>query len=154
MKIAALLPLALLAGCQHFSYLPPSGEQTASVTFTGNAAAQPMVCVPDQGFRATEYALGKTPMGSDSFNDLLATMKKSPEVTTQVAAGQTRIGVNFNQRQTDGSRDRCQVALEFNARQGASYKANFTHSAGQCGLSLTDDSGAPVDAVLVDWKCP
>ncbi len=49
-----LLPAVLLAGCQMFTYQPPSVEDTATVVFTGNAAAQPVVCVPGRGFKDTK----------------------------------------------------------------------------------------------------
>ncbi|EKF75744.1 hypothetical protein A11A3_02707 [Alcanivorax hongdengensis A-11-3] len=158
MKLAALFPLvpvALLAGCQHFSYQAPTGDDTATVIFTSDdLVAQPVVCVPGEGFQSTEYALGVNTLDSKSIDEMLNSMKKATKVSTQVSAGSTRIGVTMNQRENDGSRDRCKVALQFDALKGARYQAHFTRSAGQCGLSLNDESGAPTNAVLVDWQCP
>ena len=36
MKALILAPLALLAGCQHLNYQPPTSGDTAQVTFTSN----------------------------------------------------------------------------------------------------------------------
>tara|TARA_B100000676_G_scaffold310608_1_gene377698 strand:+ start:886 stop:1356 length:471 start_codon:yes stop_codon:yes gene_type:complete len=156
MKALILAPLALLAGCQHLNYQPPAGDNTANVTFTSNnTAAQPVVCVPGKGFKATEYSLSHSPLGGDALNDLLETMKKSPQVTTTVEATRSvRIGVTYNRRQTDKSRDRCRVALQFDPRAGSDYQAHFVYENDQCGLSLSDESGSVVDAVLTDWQCP
>lgn len=144
----------LLAGCQHLNYQPPSGDNTATVNFTANSiSAQPMVCVPGKGFKATEYAL--TSSGSEALGDLRETLKKSPQVTTSVPAGSsTRIGVAFNRPGNNHSRDRCQVALLFTPSAGSEYSAHFVYENDQCGLSLKESSGGSADAVLTDWKCP
>lgn len=144
----------LLAGCQHLNYQPPSGDDTATVTFTGNSlSAQPMVCVPGKGFKATEYAL--TSSGSEALGDLRKALKKSPQVTTSVTAGaSTRIGVAFNRPGDNHSRDRCQVALLFTPSAGNAYSAHFVYENDQCGLSLEESSGGSADAVLTDWECP
>jgi len=156
MKRLASACVILLAGCQHLSYQAPEGDNTTSVTFTGNNnAAQPVVCVPGKGFKPTEYALAQNPLGGEALNDLLESLKKSPEVTTTVAAEPaTRIGVSYDQRQTDKSRDRCRVALQFNPVAGQHYQASFHYENDQCGLSLTEQDGKRVDAVLIDWQCP
>ena len=156
MKALILAPLALLVGCQHLNYQPPTNGDTAQVTFTSNnTAAQPVVCVPGKGFKATEYALSQNPVSGGALDDLLKTMKKSPQVTTTVdRAPATRIGVTYNRRQADNSRDRCRVALQFAPQAGGDYQAHFVYENGQCGLSLEDASGASVDAVLTDWQCP
>ena len=91
MKALILAPLALLAGCQHLNYQPPAGDNTANVTFTSNnTAAQPVVCVPGKGFKATEYSLSHSPLGGDALNDLLETMKKSPQ-TFKILAPQQHL---------------------------------------------------------------
>lgn len=156
MKALILAPLVLLAGCQHLNYQPPAGDNTAKLTFTSNnTAAQPVVCVPGKGFKATEYALSQNPISGGALDDLLKTMKKSPQVTTTVdSAPATRIGVTYNRRQSDNSRDRCRVALQFDPRAGGEYQAHFVYENDQCGLSLKDASGSNVDAVLTDWQCP
>jgi len=156
MKALFLAPLALLVGCQHLNYQPPTDSDTAQVTFTSNnTAAQPVVCVPGKGFKATEYALSQNPVSGGALDDLLKTMKKSPQVATTVgSAPATRIGVTYNRRQADNSRDRCRVALQFDPRAGGDYQAHFIYENGQCGLSLEDTSGSSVDAVLTDWQCP
>lgn len=156
MKRLASACVILLAGCQHLNYQAPEGDNTASVTFTGNNnSAQPVVCVPGKGFKPTEYALAQNPLGGEALNDLLESLKKSQQVTTTVTADTaTRIGVSYDQRQTDKSRDRCRVALQFDAVAGQHYQASFLYEDDQCGLSLTDQDGKRVDAVLVDWQCP
>jgi hypothetical protein len=144
----------LLTGCQHLNYQPPSGDDTATVTFTTNSiSAQPMVCVPGKGFKATEYAL--TSSGSEALSDLRQALKKSPQVTTSVTAGtSTRIGVAFNRPGDNHNRDRCQVALLFTPSAGSEYNAHFVYENDQCGLSLEESSGGSADAVLTDWECP
>ncbi|MDX1399708.1 MAG: hypothetical protein R3204_14375, partial [Oceanospirillum sp.] len=51
-------------------------------------------------------------------------------------------------------RNRCKIALQFEALAGEHYQANFNYSADQCGLSITDSSGKSADAVHIDWECP
>ncbi|MCK0153234.1 hypothetical protein MWU49_05955 [Alcanivorax sp. S6407] len=158
MKYLALASFAIaLAGCQHLSYQPPYGEDTAKITFTTNGTpAQPVVCVPGKGFQPTEFSLARTPMGGDAMNDLMQTLKKSPTVTTKIApSSQARVGVIYNQKDTNSSRrDRCKIALQFEAVAGESYKADFNYSADQCGLAITDSEGQSADAVQIDWQCP
>ena len=156
MKALIFVPLALLAGCQHLNYQAPATGDTAQITFTSNnTAAQPVVCVPGKGFKPTEYAMSQNPMSGDALNELLETMKKSPEVTTTLSTSHaSRIGVIYNRRQADNRRDRCRVALQFSPQADAQYRAHFVYDKGQCGLSLEDASGANVDAVQIDWQCP
>lgn len=147
----------LLSGCQHFSYQPPYGEDTAEITFTSNdVPAQPVICVPGKGFQPTEYSIAQKPIGGDAMNDLLETMNKSMEVTTNLqASSQARIGVSYNQQKgAGGSRDRCKIALQFEAVAGEHYQAKFDYSNSQCGLSLTNSNGQSADAVQIDWACP
>ena len=75
-------------------------------------------------------------------------------MTRVEAAPATRIGVIYNRRQADNSRDRCRVALQFSPQAGGEYQAHFVYDKGQCGLSLKDASGNSVDAVQTDWQCP
>ena len=137
MKRLAFIACAFaLSGCQHFSYQPPYGDDTAQITFTSNdLPAQPAICVPGEGFKS---------------------MKKSVEVTTTLnASSQARIGVSYNQQKNGGtSRDRCKIALLFEAIAGEHYQAKFDYSGSQCGLSLTDSNGQSADAVQIDWECP
>ena len=70
MKALFLAPLALLAGCQHLNYQPPTDGDTAQVTFTSNdTAAQPVVCVPGKGFKSTEYALSQSPISGGALDE-------------------------------------------------------------------------------------
>lgn len=158
MKRLAFIACAFaLSGCQHFSYQPPYGDDTAQITFTSNdLPAQPAICVPGEGFKSTEYSIAQKPIGGDAMNDLLETMKKSVEVTTTLnASSQARIGVSYNQQKNGGtSRDRCKIALLFEAIAGEHYQAKFDYSGSQCGLSLTDSNGQSADAVQIDWECP
>lgn len=158
MKRLAFITCAMaLAGCQHFSYQPPYGDDIADITFSSNnTPAQPSICVPGEGFQATEYSIAQKPIGGDAMNDLLETMKKSVEVSTTLkASSQARIGVSYNQQSGAGmSRDRCKIALQFEAVAGEHYQAKFDYSHSQCGLSLTDSNGNSADAVQVDWECP
>ena len=104
----------------------------------------------------TEYSIAQKPMGGDALNDLLETMKKSTEVTTTLApSSQTRVGIIYNQKHPNSTqRDRCRVALQFEAVAGEHYQAVFNYSQAQCGLSITDSKGQSADAVRVDWECP
>ena len=159
MKPLLVPAIALLfTGCQHFSsYQQPYGDNTAEITFTSNdTAAQPVICVPGEGFQSTEFSNSQRPIGGVSLNELMEAMKKSPEVTTSLEASQqARIGILYNQKSTNSTkRDRCRVALQFEALAGEHYQAKFSFSQGQCGLSLTDSRGRSADAVHVDWECP
>lgn len=158
MKRLAFITFAIaLSGCQHFNYQPPYGDDTAQITFTSNdTPAQPAICVPGEGFQSTEYSIAQKPIGGDALNELMETMKKSVEVTTTLTPStQTRIGVSYNQQNSAGtSRDRCKIALQFEAVAGEHYQAKFDYSRSQCGLSITDSSGQSADAVQIDWKCP
>ena len=63
---------------------------------------------------------------------------------TVAADGQTRIGVVYNERDTDMRRNHCRVAVQFNAQAGARYLAHFTRNdAGQCGPKTHADAGIP-----------
>ncbi|QJX02988.1 hypothetical protein HML84_19150 [Alcanivorax sp. IO_7] len=116
----ALLPLALLTGCQMFSYQEPAGADTATVTFTGDTSAQPAVCVPGKGFKDTQMALAVKPWETNAFDKLFQTMKKGEEVTVSVAASErARVGLVYNEARAAGGRDRCRVAAQFDARPGA-----------------------------------
>lgn len=154
-KALLLLPALMLAGCQMLNYQEPAGEDTATVVFTGNEAAQPVVCVPDRGFKDTQVSLAVKPWDTNAFNELFKTMRKAEQVPVTVAAdGQTRIGVVYNER-NDMRRDHCRVAAQFNARAGARYFARFTRNeAGQCGLEVRGEEGVQADAVPVGWDCP
>ena len=155
-KTLLLLPALMLAGCQMLNYQEPTGEDTASVVFTGNEAAQPVVCVPGRGFKDTKISLAVKPWDTNAFNELFKTMRKAEQVPVAVAAdGQTRIGVVYNERDTDMRRNHCRVAVQFNAQAGARYLAHFTRNdAGQCGLEVRGEEGVQADAVPVDWDCP
>ncbi len=147
----------VLSGCQHFGYQPPYGDDIAQITFTSNdVPAQPAICVPGKGFQSTEYSIAQKPIGGDALNDLLETMKKSVEVTTAMQPSkQARIGVVYNQKSnTSMKRDRCKIALQFEAVAGEHYQAKFDYSHSQCGLALTDSNGQRADAVQIDWECP
>ena len=155
-KTLLLLPALMLAGCQMLNYQEPTGEDTASVVFTGNEAAQPVVCVPGRGFKDTKTSLAVKPWDTNAFDELFSAMKKAEQVPVAVAADdQTRIGVVYNERDTDMRRNHCRVAVQFNARAGARYLAHFTRNeAGQCGLEVRGEEGVQADAVPVDWDCP
>ena len=155
-KTLLLLPALLLAGCQMLNYQEPTGEDTATVLFTGNEAAQPVVCVPGRGFKDTKTSLAVKPWDTNAFDELFSAMKKAEQVPVTVAAdGQARIGVVYNERDTDMRRNHCRVAVQFNAQAGARYLAHFTRNdAGQCGLEVRGEEGVQADAVPVDWDCP
>ena len=155
-KTLLLLPALMLAGCQMLNYQEPTGEDTASVVFTGNEAAQPVVCVPGRGFKDTKISLAVKPWDTNAFDELFSAMKKAEQVPVTVAAdGQARIGVVYNERDTDMRRNHCRVAVQFNAQAGARYLAHFTRNdAGQCGLEVRGEEGVQADAVPVDWDCP
>ena len=155
-KTLLLLPALMLAGCQMLNYQEPTGEDTAAVVFTGNEAAQPVVCVPGRGFKDTKISLAVKPWDTNAFDELFSAMKKAEQVPVTVAAdGQARIGVVYNERDSNMRRNHCRVAVQFNAQAGASYFAHFTRNeAGQCGLEVRGEEGVQADAVPVDWDCP
>ena len=155
-KTLLLLPALMLAGCQMLNYQEPTGEDTASVVFTGNEAAQPVVCVPGRGFKDTKTSLAVKPWDTNAFDELFSAMKKAEQVPVTVAAdGQARIGVVYNERDTDMRRNHCRVAVQFNAQADTRYFAHFTRNeAGQCGLEVRGEEGVQADAVPVDWDCP
>ena len=96
-KTLLLLPALMLAGCQMLNYQEPGGEDTATVVFTGNEAAQPVVCVAGRGFKDTKTSVAVKPWDTNAFNELFKTMRKAEQVPVAVAAdGQTRIGVVYN----------------------------------------------------------
>ena len=142
-KTLLLLPALMLAGCQMLNYQEPTGEDTAAVVFTGNEAAQPVVCVPGRGFKDTKISLAVKPWDTNAFDELFSAMKKAEQVPVTVAAdGQARIGVVYNERDTDMRRNHCRVAVQFNAQAGARYLAHFTRNdAGQCGLEVRGEEG-------------
>ena len=87
-KTLLLLPALMLAGCQMLNYQEPTGEDTAAVVFTGNEAAQPVVCVPGRGFKDTKISLAVKPWDTNAFNELFKTMRKAEQVPVTVAAAQ------------------------------------------------------------------
>ena len=115
-----------------------------------------MVCVPGRGFKDTKTSLAVKPWDTNAFDELFSAMKKAEQVPVTVAAdGQARIGVVYNERDTDMRRNHCRVAVQFNAQAGARYLAHFTRNdAGQCGLEVRGEEGVQADAVPVDWDCP
>lgn len=155
--LTAFALLTLLTGCQALSYQPPSGEDTASITFTSdNIAVQPVVCVPGTGFRATREALAHMPFESEFFSELNANLKKSKEVTVDVStnSGQVVVGFVMQRRQDNGPRDRCKVAVRLPVGSGDHHRVHFSLENGHCGVRAQDMNGAPVtDALPVPWQC-
>ena len=158
--LALALSTFLLAGCQHLSYSPAEGENTATVVFTSeNIAVQPMVCVPGKGFKATEFAVSHQPYDSEFFTQLNETLKKQPQVTTTVPAGESiRLGFSYTEKDaTDkgpGVKDRCKVAILFKPTAGDQYAAHFSLADGECAMSLTQADSPVADAVIAPWECP
>ena len=148
--------VALASGCSH--YHGPEGSDAATVVFTSNnVAAQPMVCVPGEGFQATRYALSRNPFDSDAITQLNDTLRKSAEVPATLPAGEpVRLGVQFQEKRNKDAPApfRCNAAVRFTPQAGATYSAHFIRDGQQCGLgiSLADGTPAP-DAVRVPWEC-
>lgn len=149
--------LTLLSGCQAFSYQPPTGEDTASITFTSdNIAVQPMVCVPGTGFRATREALAHMPLESEFFTELNANLRKSKEVTVDVSttSGQVIVGFVMQRRQDNGPRDRCKTAVRLPVKNGDHHRVHFLLENDHCGVRAQDKDGAPLsDALPAPWQC-
>src|SRR5690606_5663634 len=100
--LAVFTLLTLLAGCQALSYQPPTGDDTASITFTSdNIAVQPVICVPGSGFRSTSMALAHKPFQSEFFDELNAGLRKAESVTTDVStiSGSALVGFILQERQ-------------------------------------------------------
>ena len=158
MKTLAPLPviaLALLAGCARFAYQPAQGTDVADVTFTSDGiSVQPMVCVPGKGFKGTEYSVARTD-GGEVVSQLNEAMRKKTAVTTQVAAGSNRIGFSFTESESSaGTRERCKIAVFFDAVAGAHYQAHFSMPGEQCALALTSEDDSQLEPVVVPWECP
>lgn len=155
--LPAFALLTLLSGCQALSYQPPTGEDTASITFTSdNIAVQPVVCVPGKGFRPTREALAHAPFESEFFSELNANLKKSKEVTVDVTttSGQVVVGFVMQRRQDNGPRDRCKVAVRLPVSKGDHHHVHFSLENGHCGVRAQDNTGTPVtDALPVPWQC-
>ena len=154
---SASLSLLLLAGCQALSYQPPTGDDTASITFTSdNIAVQPVICVPGSGFRSTSMALAHKPFQSEFFDELNAGLRKAESVTTDVStiSGSALVGFILQERPREGMAKRCKTAARFPVQAGASYQAHFLYEGGHCGIQIKDASGAPLaDAVATPWQC-
>lgn len=152
-----LLAALMLGGCARFAYQPAADADAASVTFSSEGiSVQPMVCVPGKGFRATEYSVASNEGDSDFTAELNETLKKQPEVTTQLPGGRdARVAFSYSQAsQSAGIRDRCKVAVFFHARAGAHYQAHFSLPGGQCALTLTSNDDPALEAVVVPFSCP
>lgn len=159
MKTLALLfvsLLAILAGCQRFTYHPPQEGARATLTFSSdNVAVQPMVCVPGEGFKATAYALAQKPFESDFFNELNKSLKKSERVIVEVPAdAPIRIGFSLSRPAGSGPRQRCKVAAQLPVRAGAAYRAHFQMNGEHCGIQVTAENDTEANATLTPWKCP
>ena len=139
MKPLLVPALALLfSGCHHFSgYQQPYGDDTAEITFTSNdTAAQPVICVPGEGFQSTDYSIAQQPIGGDSMNELMEAMKKSPEVRASVAAGSS-VTAGFRYTRRDRfNRDRCQSMVSFDAVAGETYQLRLEKSP-ECAITTT-----------------
>lgn len=149
--------LALLGGCQALSYQPPTGDDTASITFTSdNVAVQPVICVPGKGFRSTGMALAHKPFESGFFDELNAGLRKAESVTTDIttASGTSLVGFILQNRPREGLTNRCKTAARFPVQAGTRYQAHFLYENGHCGIQIKDDSGIPLaDAVAAPWQC-
>lgn len=157
--IAVFSLLTLITGCQKFAYQPAEGDNTASITFTSdNLAVQPFVCVPGEGFKATEYAVSQQPFESDFFTQFNDSLKKKAEVETTVEASKsTKVGFSFRERKAPqdkvAARGQCRVAVLFNTEAGMSYSAHFSLLEGQCALQLSKEAQPVTDAAIVPWEC-
>lgn len=155
--LSAFALLTLLSGCQALSYQPPTGEDTASITFTSdNIAVQPVVCVPGKGFRSTAMALAHKPFESGFFDELNAGLRKADSVTTEITttSGSTQVGFILQNRPREGMAQRCKTAARFPVQAGARYQAHFLYENDHCGIQVRDASGMPLaDAVATPWQC-
>jgi hypothetical protein len=147
----------LLSGCQMLSYQEPSGDDTATIVFsTENAAVQPVICVPGQGFESSAFSVARKSSTSDALKDLHETMRKATQVSTKVDASRSsaRIGFIMQKKSSTGPRKRCKVAAQLNVSAGQTYHATFTETSGACGITLTDANGTPLeDAIVTAYEC-
>lgn len=154
---SASLSFMLLTGCQALSYQPPSGSDTATITFTSdNIAVQPVICVPGSGFRSTSMALAHKPFQSEFFDELNAGLRKAESVTTRISttSGSVQVGFILQKVQREGMSQRCKTAARFPVQAGAQYQAHFLYENSHCGIQIKDASGAPlVDAIATPWQC-
>lgn len=147
----------LLSGCQMLNYQEPSGKGTATIIFsTENAAVQPVICVPGQGFESSSFSVARKSSSNDAFKDLHEVMHKAEEVPVKVDASHStiRIGFIMQKKSTSGPRKRCKVAAQLSVVPGQTYHAIFTEASGSCGITLSDSSNVPLaNAIVTPYEC-
>lgn len=147
----------LLSGCQMLSYKEPSGDDTATIIFSSeNAAVQPVICVPGQGFKSSIFSVARKSATNDTLKDLHEAMHKAEQVPIQVDASRhsARIGFIMQKKNNTGPRKICKVAAQLSVVAGQTYHATFTEASASCGVTLTDANGTSLeDAIITPYEC-
>jgi hypothetical protein len=147
----------LLSGCQMLSYQEPNGDDTATIIFsTENAAVQPVICVPGQGFESSNFSVARKSSTNDTMKDLHEAMHKAEQVSVRVDASRhsARIGFIMQKKSGAGPRTICKVAAQLSVVAGQTYHATFTEASNSCGVTLTDANGTPLtDAIVTAYEC-
>jgi hypothetical protein len=82
-------------------------------------------------------------------------MKKSPEVSAQVAASETTVaGFRYRDSARTAEKSRCRTAMRFVTEPGQHYRLRLDDN--QCTVSVSRQSGEewlPHSATVADWQC-
>lgn len=156
MRVALLVGVTLLAGCQLKFHQDYQGDDAATLLFSSDdLAAQPVICVPGEGFRDTRVAVGRG--GMKLLDDLNEAMGKSPEVKVQVAASDTLVaGFRYQRGGRHEERQRCRAAHAFQVEAGKTYQL-MLGKGNDCPLTVSvtgDDGWQPHPSQVTDWSCP
>ena len=156
MRVVLLVGVILLAGCQLAFHQDYPGEDAATLVFTSDdLPAQPVICVPGEGFRDTRIAVGRG--GMKILDDLNEAMKKATEVTVQVAASDRVVaGFRYREGARAGDKQRCRTAHAFQAEPGATYQL-MLGKGDDCPLTVHlagEDGWQPHPSQPTDWTCP
>ena len=156
MRVVLLVGVILLAGCQLAFHQDYSGEDAATLVFSSDdLPAQPVICVPGEGFRDTRIAVGRG--GMKMLDDLNEAMKKSPEVEVSIPAGRDVIaGFRHRSLERPGDRDGCRQAVRLSPSANARYRLHL-EDGDRCLISTSqwqNEQWQPLAAETVAWDCP
>lgn len=154
MRLALLATTCLLTACQSMFHQDYAGDNAAILTFSSDdLPAQPVICVPGEGFRETSFSVGRD--GYKILNDLNEAMKKSPEVVVKVqASGETLAGFRYRDSARTAEKSRCRIAMRFSSEPGEHYQLRLDDD--RCAVSVTRLSGTewlPHAATPGAWHC-
>lgn len=154
MRLALLATVCLLSACQSTFHHDHVGDNAATLHFSSDdLPAQPVICVAGDGFRDTRTAVGRD--GFKILTDLNEAMRKSPEVSAQVAASAATVaGFRYRDSARTAERSRCRTAMRFVTEPGQHYRLRLEDN--QCTVSVSRQNGEewqPHSATVADWHC-